>query len=226
MDTWDPIGMLIGAIITLMVGSYLIGDNIFYRWALAILVGISVGYALGMTLLFLRDWIIAGLHSENIWEQIYYLVPMLMGLLLLLKGFHPSSPVGRLAILGDLSLGFLVGVGAAVAVAGALQGTLVPQTLATGKPFASERGVSGLVEGIIVALGTIAALQLFSPRPIDPTGKYYTLHVWLRRLGRGFIIVSLAVTFAGMLTSGLTLLMMRLWRLVELIQKFLPFSGS
>ena len=52
------------------------------------------------------------------------LVGLVLGVLLLMK----LSP--RTARLGNVTIAFLVGVGAAVAVGGAVMGTLIPQTRA------------------------------------------------------------------------------------------------
>jgi preprotein translocase subunit SecF len=40
----EQIGLLVGFILTLMVFSYLLGDNILYRLALYVFVGLSAGY--------------------------------------------------------------------------------------------------------------------------------------------------------------------------------------
>ncbi|MBN1874920.1 MAG: hypothetical protein JXA33_11875 [Anaerolineae bacterium] len=220
----DIVGLIIGTVITLMIGSYLIGDNPAFRWALAILVGIGAGYAFGVVVLYLKDWFLEGLGSDNLWGKIYHLVPLLLGILLLLKGFSPNTPLGRLAVLGNISMGFILGIGAAVAVAGALLGTLVPQMLAAGTPF--THGLTGILQGVITILGTITVLLIFSPRSWESENQPHTLTRWIQRIGRGFIIFALAVTFAGALTSALTQWVMGVWDFAKLLETLAPLIGS
>ena len=44
----DVVGMVVGAVLTLMVFSYLVGDNPLYRIALYLFVGAVIGYSLGI----------------------------------------------------------------------------------------------------------------------------------------------------------------------------------
>lgn len=212
MENQELIGLAVGTLITLMIGSYLLGDNLVYRWGLAILVGLGAGYALGVTLLFVAPLIWQAIQSANPVLRLFYAIPLLLGVLLLLKGFS-----ARLAPLGNITMGFLLGVGAAVAVSGALVGTLIPQMYQTGAALKSTAPIP-LVEGGIILIGTITSLLVFSswaPRRAD--GHPPRWLTWVQRLGRGFLVVTLAVAFAGAITSALTLLVERLWDILTLV---------
>jgi len=223
MGTLDPetIGLFVGAIITLMIFSYLLTDNVLFRWALALLVGGGIGYALGMAWRFvLLDWITKALKSESIPEKVVYAVPLALGVLLLLKGFTTSKLLGRLAVLGNVAMGYLVGVGTAVALSGALMGTLIPQVTETGTAVTLDKGLPGLLQGIIMLIGTIASLLVFSPHRHEKEGRVRPTMTWIQRVGKFFIILALAVAFSGALTSALSALVMRIWQIAELAFSF------
>lgn len=220
----DVIVMIVGAIITLMVFSYLLGDNILYRWALALLVGCGLGYVLGIAMRFvLFDWLAAAQSAESVPLQVYYFVPIFLGVLLLFKGFASSKFLGPLAVLGNISMGYLIGIGAAVAIAGALLGTLFPQIQAASDVITLDDTLLRLLQGIIMLVGTITSLLVFSPRPRVQDGEIKPGALWLQRVGRFFIVVALAATFAGAITSGLTLWVERWSQLLELV---FPFGGG
>jgi predicted membrane protein len=54
----ETTGLIIGSVVTLLIFSYLIGDNLLYRWALALLVVAGTWYALDVALHFIFfDWV-------------------------------------------------------------------------------------------------------------------------------------------------------------------------
>jgi len=117
-------GLVAGAVLTLLIFSYLLGDNPLYRLALHLFVGALLGYSFGIVLRdVLRNIVLAQLSTD----PLAVMVPLVLGILLLFKGFPKQAYVG------NLSVAYLVGVGTAVALSGALLGTLVPQVGATGR---------------------------------------------------------------------------------------------
>lgn len=208
----ELLGLVVGAIITVALGSYLIGDNIVYRWVLAILVGAGVGYALGVVLNYLWwDWFLKGMReAQTMTARIRYVVPMLLGALLLLKAFP------RISHWGNISMGAMLGVGSAVAVSGALLGTLIPQIEATGMAIVSQDGV---FVGVLSIIGTICALFVFTSFPFHKWPRIFRAAITgIQGVGRFFIIIGLSMAFTGAITSALTLLVDRLWEFVKLIE--------
>ena len=206
----DIIGMIVGAVVTLVIFSYLLGDNVLYRWMLALLVGSGTGYVMGVTVkVVLLDWLVGARQADTLATQIYYFVPVFLGVLLLFKGFSSSKLLNRLSILGNIPLGYLIGAGAGVAIGGALLGTLLPQIATTGAAVTLDNMPWGLLRGIVMVGGTIAALLVFSPRSPGKNGETTTTASarpsLLRRAGEFFIIIALAAAFAGAITTGLTL---------------------
>lgn len=223
----DTIGVIVGAVLTLVIFSYLLGDNKLYRWALALLVGGGLGFAMGIAVRFvIWDWLLVARDSASPVLRGFYLVPVILGVLLFLKFFASSRLLGPLSVLGNISMGYLVGVGAAVAIAGAVLGTLFPQIEAAGQDVTLEALPVGLLQGIVMLIGTITALLVFSPRPRTQNGEIKSAVRWLQRVGGFFIVVALAVAFAGAVTSGLTLWVERWSQIVTLIRSILPFWGA
>jgi hypothetical protein len=198
-------------LLTLMILSYLIGDNPFFRVAVYLFVGVSGGYATAVAWhQVLWPQLFMPLLYGSLWERVLALVALVLGGLLLLKLFPRASQLGSAAI------AFLVGVGAAVAVGGAIMGTLFPQTEASINMFNLLGGsgslLSQLVKSSIILAGTLTTLIYFQfsvragpkgPRPNKLVGG-------LGWIGQVFIAITLGVLFAGVYTAAITALIERL----------------
>src|SRR5512139_185621 len=161
MQAADIILGLISCILTIMVLSYLVGDNPLFRVAVFIFVGVSAGYvgAVALYQVILPKVIMPLVNDPR--ANLALLMPILLSLLLLAKIFP------RISWLGSASMAFMVGVSAAVAIAGALIGTIVPQFIAAIAPFGLEDStgvgpiIENLAEGAIMLLGTVTTLAYF-----------------------------------------------------------------
>ncbi len=207
------IGLVVGALITLCIFSYILGDNVLYRWALALLVGVGAGYILAIALRYLLfEWILPNFTSGNTQIIGYAAIPLALGALLLLK------LVPQVSHLANISMGFLVGVGTGVAVAGILIGTMIPQIGLTWAPFDLSAGGGGgiFAEGIFILIGVTTALLVFfnNTRFLQRVATNTPMQ-WIGRglswSGRGFVIVALAAAYAGAITTALTLMVERFW---------------
>jgi hypothetical protein len=197
----------ISFLLTLMVLSYLIGDNPAFRVAVYIFIGVSAGYAAAVAwhqVLYLR--LIVPLFSGSLLP----IIPLVLGLLLLLK----LSP--RTARLGTPSMAFLVGVGAAVAVGGAVMGTLFPQTRASMNALnlsgAGQYWLEHLSEGVVMLVGTLTTLVYFhygakATKSGPQRGKLVNLLSWV---GQVFIAITFGVLFASVFVAAMTALIERL----------------
>ena len=216
----EILGLIIGTTITLMIFSYLLGDNGLYRWALALLVGSAVGYATGIAIDFVwQQWITPALSNTDSAANLTYAVPLLLGSLLLLKGFPPVRFLGKISVLGNIPLGYLVGVGAGVAISGALTGSLIPQVLATGQGIRLDAGILELLQGMVVLISTLSVLLLFVARPKSQPlvrEKLSLSQRSIRQLGGFFLVVGLGAAFAGAITSALTAMVIRLSQISDL----------
>jgi hypothetical protein len=123
-------------------------------------------------------------------------------------------------------MAFLVGTGAAVAILGALFGTILPQTAASIDLFGTSAGGSSferLFEGFIFLIGTISTLVYFqysskasSSGPVR--SRFVTRLGWV---GKIFIAITFGVLFAGVFAAALTALIERLYSLWVFITSFL-----
>lgn len=227
----DQINLLTGVIsfiFTLLIFSYVLGDNPLFRIAVYIFVGVSSGYIASVAL-----WqvvmprlvypFMTALSSGTMLEMGLMLVPLL-GALMLLVFPHVTG-------LGRIPIAFLVGVGAAVTIAGALIGTLIPQVMGTINAFdlnaASARNV-GFVEaissGAIILAGTVFTLAYFhfGARPkADGSMHRFGLIEALAWGGRVFIGIALGAVFAGVYAAALTALIERISWLINFIFEML-----
>src|SRR5215210_1721753 len=117
----EIISALVGMILTLMVFSYLIGDNPLFRIAVYLFIGVASGYAATIVWHYV---LVPKLFQPLATFNPLSLVPFIFGISLLAK----LSP--RTSWIGNFAMAVLVGVGAAAAVGGALWGTLMPQARA------------------------------------------------------------------------------------------------
>lgn len=192
----EQVGLWIGFILTLMVFSYLLGDNFLYRLATYVFVGLTAGFVTMITVeSVLLPWIRSTIQSGDPGGLILGAIPLLLGLLLLLR---TTPRVGRL---GQLALAFVIGIGTAVALVGAISGTLLPITNTT----AASIGADAL-NGFILILGVVCTLIYFQylARRL-PTGE--TRRGLVARafgaVGQGFIVVTLGALYGGAILSGL-----------------------
>jgi hypothetical protein len=219
----DLITGLLSFLITLMIFSYLLGDNPLFRIAAYLFTGVSAGYIAAvvwwqvlMTRLFLP------LIFGSLMEQAKLITPMLGSLLILMK----VSP--RLSKLGSPAMAFLVGVAAAVAIGGALTGTLFPQFAATINAFDLDPAqISGggfiqvVINGSFILVGTVTSLAYFhfgARTTPDGSVRRIGLFEFFAYIGRVFIAITLGVIFAGVYAAALT-------ALIERITSLLKFFG-
>jgi hypothetical protein len=138
-------GVWLAAILTIAAYSFLWKENRLYRAAEHIFVGIGAGYSLvmGYTNVVGKAW--EPITGKG---QIYLLIPVIMGLMLFARFAKSVNWASR------IPLAFLVGMGAAVALRGAIEQQFVKQVQATMMPLNS-------LNNIIVVLGTIGVLSYF-----------------------------------------------------------------
>jgi hypothetical protein len=196
----EQIGLVAGFVLTLMIFSYILGDNFLYRLAVYVFVGLAAAFVAIVTwqsviVPFFNVTLITGLQNGSPGDILVGMIPILLGLLLLFKG---SPYLGRL---GNLAIAFIVGVGAAVALVGALTGTLIPLTLNTGSGM-------GVVNTLIVFLGVISSLVYFQylarRTPVGGIRRNRAVQV-LSTVGQGFIVVTLGALYAAAIITSLTI---------------------
>jgi hypothetical protein len=218
----EILSAFIGLILTLLVFSYLIGDNPLFRFTIYLFIGVSSGYAATAVWHYL---LVPELFSQldDFNQLVLLIVPLILGISLLAK----LSP--RISWLGNFAMAVLVGVGAATAVGGALIGTLLPQAQAAIDVFDLASGGDGsnffvrLFEGTIMFLGTVLTLASFhftATRAPDGTVRRNPVFEGIAWFGRLFISITLGVLFAGVYMAALTAMIERLSSLFNFIRQF------
>jgi len=213
MTLADIIWMLVSLLLTLLVLSYLFGDNPVFRITTYIFVGVAAGYV-ATIVLYQVMWprILRPLLIGSFGERIFALIPLILGVLLLARLFPDISP------LGTLPMSYLVGLGAAVTIGGSILGTIFGQSKGTFALFNLSAGtvpgnlLASLVMGALVLLGTITTLVYFqftaSQKGQQPVQRAHWIEV-LSRIGQVFIVITLGALFAGVYLATIAALVDR-----------------
>lgn len=215
----ELISALVGLFLTLMVFSYLIGDNPLFRIAVYLFIGVASGYAATIVWHYV---LVPKLLQPLMALNPLTIIPLAFGVSLLAK----LSP--RTAWIGSFAMAVLVGVGAAAAVGGALIGTLLPQAQAAIDGFdilsagSGLEAVSRLLAGAVMLGGTVFTLASFhfsAGRAVDGVPKRNRIIEGIAWVGRIFIAITFGVLFAGVYMSALTAMIERLSFILNFIRQ-------
>ena len=219
MSINDLLSGLAAVVISLALLSYLIADNPLYRAASHLFIGVSAGYvallawyAVLQPQLFapLNAGVTAGKLAGDPRQLSILLAGLVGGVLLLLKTVRVARP------LGTWVAALMVGVGAAVAIGGALSGTLIPQTVAAMSsllPLDQGGGWPSLaVEALFTLIGTLATLGFFyyggRAEPGSPVDRPALVKP-VAAVGQLFIGVAFGVMYAGALAASVAIFAQR-----------------
>ena len=227
----DLFGALLSFAFTLIVFSYIWGDNALFRLVIHIFIGVAAGYVVLVTINnVILPRLVFPLFSDVRNEKLLALIFLVLSALVLTK----ISP--RLAKFGNPAMAFLVGVGAAVAIGGAVIGTVFPQTSASMSVFEQTSLEWSFLEprhpvnAFLVLVGTIATLVYFQFGRQDDSQQDTQKTAWLQVLGsigQIFIAITFGALFAGVYIAALTALIERfsfLWNFLK--DLILPFFST
>ena len=216
---------VISFVLTLMVFSYVLGDipviRNLYRITVYIFVGMAAAFTTivtleGVLLPYLQDiqnpatsWTLLG----NTGDLVIFFTALLFGLLLLFK------PIARLAWLTNSVFAVVIVVGSAVAVIGALTGTLFPLVrTSTTLPDIQSSDPGQLINVGVVFLGTVTSLLYFQYQAKQREDGEIQQGVLVRRLswiGKVFIVTTLGAIYASTMLTSLTILTERIGFLLQ-----------
>lgn len=222
---WSVIGFLL----TVMVLSYLIGDNLFFRLAAYLFIGLTAGY---LTVLLvnrvLLPHLVLPLVTGNGPGWWWLPVPIILVLLLFI------GQIPRFALAARIPLAYLVGVSAAVAIGGAVFGTLIPQAKAVIGAFdpaviyqAPDGVWLRILDAVVMLLGVIGTLGYFhfgrklKPDKADDGTKRPLALQGLSKVGEVFIGITLGAVFAGVFSTALLALIDRLIAIGDIVAQLL-----
>ena len=216
MDQNQIIWSLASFILTLMVFSYLFGDNPLFRIATYLFIGVTSAYVTILIIYqILLPKLILPLLSGSKEKSYYAIVPLFLCILLIAK-LNPS-----ISRLGAIPMAFLVGIGAAVIITGSIFGTLFTQIDAITNYFSIRNsGQINPVVGLYVLFGTICTLIYFQFSIRVKQNKNNENHSFLdtlREIGKVFIGITLGSVFAGIILSALIALIERIQFIINFI---------
>lgn len=222
---WSVIGFLL----TVMVLSYLIGDNLFFRLAAYLFIGLTAGYLVVLLVnRVLLPHLFLPLISGSGIERLWLLIPITLVLLLII------GQIPRLALASRIPLAYLAGLSTAIAIGGAVFGTLIPQANAVINAFdpvviyqAPEQVWLRILDAVVMLLGVVGTLSYFHfGRKLKPDknddGKKRPLALQgLSKVGEVFMGITLGAVFAGVFSTALLALIDRLLAIGEIVTQFL-----
>ncbi|NIS81811.1 MAG: hypothetical protein GTO14_16740 [Anaerolineales bacterium] len=229
LSVFDLAGTIISALLTVMIFTYLLGDNFFFRLATYLFIGVAAGYAGSIAW---HNVLWPGLFQPlltrklgEIFEPtsvVTLIIPWLLVLLLLLR----ISPIG--SRYAGLPMALLVGVGAAVIVGGGITGTLIPQSInametldpTAQAPLTGEGGLERFTDVLVMLLGTISTLVYFrfsAKRELTGEARRTLPTALLAAFGRFFIAVTFGVMYAGAIAASIVILTDRIQFLRDVI---------
>ncbi len=218
----DFIGLSLGFLLTILVFSYLLGDNPFFRLAIHIFIGVAAAYVAIVTINnVLIPRLFIPLFTGTRGERLLSILLFIPSLFLFLK----VTPFRKY---GTWTVAILVGIGAAAAVGGAITGTLFPQILGTINsvdPSAYAVTTSRwdqAINGFIIVLGTVTTLIYFHYSTQDTPGqneKRLPIIEQISNIGKVFLAITFGALYAGVFMSALA-------ALVERVASFWDFLNT
>lgn len=203
----DIAGLFVGFILTVMVFSYLFGDNFLFRIAVHVFIGVAAAYAT-MVVAYNILWfqLLVPLLLSPVEQILNVVPPLLLGIWLLTRASQNlsrySTPV----------LALIAGIGAAAAVGGAVRGTLFPQINASMGMLdldaipPQENVLLWLFNSLVVLGGTVTTLVYFHFSTRSRFGGIPRQRAWIEipgMIGQGFIAVTFGTLFAGVYAAAI-----------------------
>ncbi|RKX69732.1 hypothetical protein DRP43_04075, partial [candidate division TA06 bacterium] len=162
----------IAAILTLAVYSFLYKDNIFYKTAEYLVVGVSVGYSVAITW---HNVIISKMVVPVVDYHLYYMIiPAIIGCLMFTRFFKKVSWLSKIPI------SFIIGWGAGVAIPLGFQMYILEHVKNTILIPWYDGNIGSLVNALIIFIGVVATLTYFyfSAKHKGVVGKIANLGIW------------------------------------------------
>jgi hypothetical protein len=199
---------IIAIVLTIMVLSRIAGNNPLFRIAQYLFVGVSLGLAFVVAYHQVLRPAVGSMISGGANGIVLYGIPLLLGILLVPRITRRQE----YSWLANIPLALVFGVGAALAVGGAVIGTLVPQILDTSnRPLTG--GLGQIVGTLVLAVGTLVTLSAFYytvPQGI-PRSRVVDLAAvaghWLLMIAFGFFFASAVQSYMSALTDRLGFLL-------------------
>jgi len=220
LDLARTIGIWVAAMFTLSLFSFLYKDNVFYKIAESMVVGVSAAYWMVVgfwtTIIpnlfgklapeWIQSWAMPGLEGER---ELIYIVPLILGIMLLMR----LSPKG--GWISRWPLAFIIGTTAGIRLLGFLHADFLSQTR---NSIVSIHGVDAgggfdfwlSVRMITIVIGVLCGLVyfFFSIEHKGFVGKTARVGIW-------FLMVTFGAAFGYTVMGRIALLAIRLEFLMD-----------
>ena len=214
------LGYFLATALTLAIFSRAFRPNAAFRWTSKLLLGAGAGYVAAIVL---KQVLLPAFSPTELINPLQFgltVTAVLLSVLLALR--FASNPSVR--ALGLLPLGIIAGVGGALALAGAMRGSLLPQLLAAENLSLLPRFPALNVLSVVIATLTSLGVLLYL-LPGDETGEQEDGRHWSMRLLSGWrlwgywaLMLGLGALLASTAGARITLL-------IDRVQYLLRFLG-
>ena len=191
-DPW----IWIGAILTLMIFSFLFKDNAFYKFGKHLFVGVANGYYIAI---YWHNSLKPNLFDELAAGNFIYIIPLLLGLMYFAR-FIP-----KISWLVRIPIGFIIGWGAGISIPAYFQAEVLRQiegTVVTPETFINP--LNG-IWALIIFIGVVCTLIYFF---FSKEHKGILGHT--SRLGIIFIMIGFGASFGYTVMARVSLLIGRI----------------
>ncbi|PUA33648.1 MAG: hypothetical protein B7O98_04350 [Zestosphaera tikiterensis] len=206
MISWEVLGAWLGAALVVWIYSFVYRDNVFYKFAEHLFVGVAAGYSISLALDSLNRVAIKPL-STNPAVSWHYVIAIILGLLMFMKYSKKYYWLARYGV------GVNIAVGTALALRTTPMANIVRQITATILPLWTPDPVTTLNNWLLVLI-TLGGLTYFlftifpkKPEAGKPSLPYYvyrvlyTIGIYGMMVGFGALFANTIMTRVGFLIS-------------------------
>ena len=203
--SWDGLGVIVAAGLTLALYSFLYRDNPLFKLAEHVYVGIAAGYTLGQIWYPTLYGEIVGplLESDPDRGRIdwWLTIPTILGILMLTRFSN------RFGWLSRIAFAFVVGLGAGFSIPRIISAAILAQV----KPSLSPITWSAEGLGLVIILAGVVSVLIYFFFSVEHTGAVGVAS----RVGIWFLMVSFGASFGYTIMARLSLLIGRVGFLLE-----------
>lgn len=153
----ETLGIWIGALGTLAILSFLLRENPFFRTAEHLFIGLAAGIGIfyGYQTIVTNAWTPLFNPAEGEPRQWFSIIPLVLGVLLYTRFLKKGQWISR------IPLGFIIGVGSALAIRGVIGASFMSQIVATMQlPLWGVMTKFG-IDSLLFVLGVLGTLIYF-----------------------------------------------------------------